>query len=85
MQDDDLDILPAHVDDAVRIFIKLQRRLGVSHGLYQRHIRVQHVFQNILGIAGGGDSQDFELGVLRFNLSAQILEHFDCVLDGITV
>ena len=85
VQDDDLDILSAHVDDDVRILIKLQRRLSVSHGLHERDIRVQLVLQNIFGVAGGGDSQDLEFGILRFNLPAQIFEHLDCVLDGVTV
>jgi hypothetical protein len=85
VQNDDLDVLAAHIDDHVRILIKLERRLGVSYGLYQCHICVKHVFQNVLGVAGGGDSQDLELGILRFDLSAQILEHLDRVLNRIAV
>ena len=85
VQDDDLDVLPAHVDDDVRIFVKLERRLGVRHGLYQRDVGVQDVFQNVLRIAGGGHSQDFQLRVLRFHLAAQVLEHFDRVLNRISV
>ena len=85
VKNDDLDILPTHVDDHVRIFIELERRLRVSHGLDQSHVGVQDVFQNIFGVAGGGDSQDLELGILRFDLSAQILEHLDRVLDRVAV
>ena len=85
VQDDDLDVLPTHVDDDVRIFVKLERRLGVRHGLDQRHIGVQDVFQDILCVARGGDSQDFQLRLLRFDLTTQILKHFNRVLDRITI
>ena len=85
MQNDDLNILPAHVDDDVRIFIELEGRLGVRHGLDQRDVGVQHVFQNVLGVAGGGYSQDLELGILRLDLSAQIFEHLNRVLDRVAV
>ena len=40
VQDDDLDVLPANVDDHVRIFVELQRRLGMSDGLNQCNVGV---------------------------------------------
>ena len=85
VQDDDLDVLPAHIHDHVRIFVELQRRLGVRDGLHQRHVGLEHIFQNVLGVAGGGHAQHFELGALRFHLSAQVLEHLDRVLNRIAV
>ena len=85
VQDDDLDVLPAHIDDDVRIFVKLQRRLGVRHGLHQRHVGMQNIFQNVFRIAGRGDAQHFQLGALRFHLPAQVLEHLNRVLNRIAV
>ncbi len=85
VQDDDLDVLPAHVDDDVRVVVELQGRFGVRHGLDQRHIGVQNVFENVLGVTGGGDAQNFQLRLLRFDLAAQVLEHFNRVLDRIAV
>src|SRR5579864_7614936 len=46
---------------------------------------MQDVFQNVFGITGRGDAQHLEFGVLRLDLSAQILKHLDRVLDGIAV
>src|SRR5579864_1916261 len=46
---------------------------------------MQDVFQNVFGITARGDTQHLEFGVLRLDLSAQILEHLDRVLDGIAV
>ena len=85
VQDDDLDVLPAHVHDHVRIVVKLERRLGVGHGLDQRYVCMQNIFQDVLGIAGRGYAQHFEFGALRFHLSAQVFKHFDGVLNRIAV
>ena len=49
----------------------------------ERYIGVQDVFENILSIAGGGYPEHLHLGALRLDLSAQLLEHVDGVLDGI--
>src|SRR5262249_10643154 len=48
VQDDDFDVLPAYVDDHVRIFVKLERRLGMRNGFHERDISFQHVLQNVL-------------------------------------
>ena len=85
VQDDDLDVLPADVDDHVRIFVELQRRLGVRDGFHQRDVGVENVFQNVFRVAGGRDAQNFQLGVLRLDLPAQVLEHLDRVLNRIAV
>ena len=85
LQNDQLDVLPANVDDDVRIFIKLQRRFGVRDGLHQRDIGVQHIFQDVLRVAGGAYAQHFELCTLRFHLLAQVLEHLNRVLDRVAV
>ena len=43
LQDDQLDVLPAHVADHVGMGIKVQRRLGVRHRFYDGRIGVEHV------------------------------------------
>ena len=85
MQDDDLDVLAADVDDHVGIFVEFQRRFGVRDGLDQGHVSLENIFQNVFGIAGGGDPENFEFRVLVFHLGPQALEHFDRVLDRIAV
>ena len=85
VQDDDLDVLPANVNDDVRIFIELQRRLRVGHGFNQRHIRLENVFENVFRVAGRRNTQHFEFCVLAFDLPAPTLEHIDRVLDRIAV
>ena len=40
-EDDELDVLPADVDDDVRILVKLQRRFGVRDGFDQRHVGIE--------------------------------------------
>ena len=59
VQNDDLDVLPTHVDDDVRIFVKLERRFGMSDRFDERHVCVQNVFQNVFRVAGGRNSQHF--------------------------
>ena len=85
VQDNDFDVLAADIDDHVRVFVKLERGFGVCHGFHQGDIGLQNIFQNVLGVASGRDTQHFELGMLRFNLAAQALEHFNRVLNGIPV
>ena len=82
-QDDELDVLAAHVDDNVRLLIELHRRLGVRDGFHQRHIGLQHVLQNVLGVAGRAHAHHFQGRALRFHLLAQCDKHVDGVLDGI--
>ena len=85
VQNDDLDILPAHVDDHVRIFVKLQRRFRVRDGFDKRHIGVENIFQNVLRISGRCHAQNFQFRILCFDLPAQVLEHLDRVLNRIAV
>src|SRR5580704_419793 len=85
VQDDDLDVLPTDVDDHVRVLIELQCGLGVGNGFDKRHVSVQNVSQNILGIASSRDAQNLEFGVLLLHLGAQVLEHLDGVLDRIAI
>ena len=53
----------------------MQRRFGVRHGLDDGRVGVQHVFQDVLGVAGGADAQDLQRGALLFDLLAQVREH----------
>ena len=85
VQNDDFDVLPTHVDNDMRIFIELERRFRMRHGLDQRYVRVQNVFQNILRVARSGYSEHLQLRLLRFDLSAQVFEHFDGVLNRVSV
>src|ERR1700746_3074033 len=59
MQNDDFDVLAAHVDDYVWIVIELQRGFGVRDRLHQSNVRFEDVFQNILGVPGGCDAEYF--------------------------
>jgi hypothetical protein len=85
VQDDDLDVLAAHVDDHVRIIVELERRFGVRDGFDQSDVRVEDILQNVLGISGCRDSKNFQLRVLRLHLAAQTLEHLDRVLNRIAI
>ena len=85
MEDDDFDVLTADIDDDVGIFVELQRRFGVRNSFHQCHVSVQNIFQDVLCVTRGGDSQDFQLGLLRFHLAAQVLEHLDRVLNGVAI
>src|SRR5579863_9909512 len=46
---------------------------------------MQYVLQNVFCVPCGCHSEDFELGILRFDLSAQVLEHLNCVLNRIAI
>ena len=54
-------------------------------GFDQCHVGLKDIFENILGIAGSRDPQHLQFRILRLDLAAQILEHFDSVLNGIAV
>src|SRR5262249_45169860 len=47
LQNDQLDVLPADVDDHVYIFVKLQGRFGVRDGFDQRDVGSERVLQNV--------------------------------------
>src|SRR3954465_527156 len=57
----------------------------MGNGLNERNVRVENIFQNIFRVSGRGNAQYFELRILRFDLSAQVLEHLDRVLNRIAV
>ena len=82
-EDDQLDVLAAHVHDHVRIVVELQRGFGVRDGFDQPDVGLQHILQNVLRVAGGRHAQHFELRALRLHLAAQVLEHLDGVLIGL--
>src|SRR5262245_45506018 len=83
LQNDQLDVLPADVDDHVHFFIKLQRRFGVRDGFHQRDVCREHVFQNVFGVARSADAHHLERGALVGNLLLQFGEDLFRVLDGI--
>ena len=85
VQDDDLDVLAADIDDHMRIFVELQRRLGMGDGFDQRYVGVENVFENVFRVTRSRDAENFQFCVLRFDLAAQVLEHFDRVLDRVAV
>ena len=57
----------------------------MSYRLHQRDIGVQHFFQNVLGVSGGCDSQDFQPCTLALHLPAQGVEHVLRILDRVSV
>ena len=63
----------------------MQRRLRVRHGFHQRHIRVQHILQNVLGVTRRAHAQQFHRGALRFHLLLQVGEHLHGVFQGIAL
>ena len=85
MEDDDLDILPTHIDDDMWIFIELERGFCMRDGLDEGDIGVEDVFQNVLRVTCRRDAQNFQLGILRFHLAAQVLEHLDRVLNRVAI
>ena len=84
-QDDELDVLPAHVDDDVRILVELHRRLGVRHGLDQRYVGLEHIVQDVFGVTGGAHAENIEVRALGLDLLANRREHVDGVLDRIAI
>ena len=45
LQDDQLDVLAADVDDHVRVVVELHGRFGVRDGFDERRVGLQHVPQ----------------------------------------
>ncbi len=84
-KDDELNILAAHIDDDVRVVVELERRFGVRDCLDERDIRVQHVLEDVLRIAGRSYPQHLERSAFALDLLAQLLEHLDPILDRIAV
>ena len=85
LQDDDLDVLPADVADHVDVVVEVQAGLGVRDGLDERGVGADHVLQNVLGVAGGADAEDLQLGALIANLPIELLQHLDRVLDRVAL
>ena len=69
----------------MRIIVEAHRRLRVRDGFDERHISVQSFLQDILGITGCADAQDFHGCALCFHLLAQRAKHVDGVLNRIAV
>jgi hypothetical protein len=80
---DDLDVLPADVDDHVRILDRPARGFGVGHRLDQGHVRLQDVVQEIFCVAGRADAQDVQPRAQPFELLPELSEELDRVLNGI--
>src|ERR1700730_17337078 len=85
LENDELDVLAPHIDDDVGIFVELQGGFGVRHGLDERDVRFQNIFQNIFRVARGGDTENFHFCVLLLKLAAKVFEHLDGVLNRIAV
>ena len=64
-QDNELDVLAADVDDDVRIVVKLERGFGVGDRFDQADIGFQNILENVFGVAGGCDAENFEFRALR--------------------
>ena len=85
MEHDQLNILPANIHDYMRIVVELERRFGMRDGFHQRHVCFEDVFQNVLCVTRRSYPQHFQPRILGFHLLAQVLKHFDGVLDWIAV
>ena len=83
LQDDDLDILSAHVTDDVGFGVEMERGLRMGHRLDNGHISGQHVLQEVLGITRRSDSKELELGPLTFHLLGQVFKHVLGVFDRV--
>ena len=84
-EDDELDVLAADIDDDVRIVVELQRGLSMRDRFHQRHVCVQHIFEDVFGVAGRSHAENLERRALALDLLAQLLEHLDRVLDRIAI
>src|SRR5262245_41008326 len=49
------------------------------------NVRIEHIAEAVVGVSGGADAEYFHLRALRLDLSAQVLEVVDRVLDGVPV
>ena len=85
LQDDDLDVLPAHVADHVHVVVEMQAGFGVRHGFHQRRVRADHVLQNVLGVTGGAHAQNLQFGALVADLPFELLQHLDGVFDRVAL
>ena len=85
LEDDDLDVLAAHVANHVHVVVEMQAGFGVRHGLHQRGVGADHVLQNVLGVAGGADAQNLQLHALVANLAVELLQHLDRVFDRVAL
>lgn len=85
LQDNEFDILTAHVDDHMWVVIELERGFGVCDRLNQCHIGVENITQDTLRISRGAHSKNFKRCTWTFNLLAQLGEHVNGVLNGIAV
>src|ERR1019366_1358213 len=85
LEDDDFDILAAHVADDVHAFIEVEARLGVGHGFHQRRIGAHDVLQNVLGIAGSADAENLQFRAGIADLAVELLQHLDRVFDGVAL
>ena len=85
-QQNQLDVLPADIDDHLRIGKIMQRRLRVRDGLHQRHVRAQHLAENVLGVAGRAHAENLQpRAAIHFHLSAQIAKHLNRVRNRIAL
>ena len=57
----------------------------MGDGFDQRDIGVQDIFEDVFGISGGTDTQNFQRGAFALDLLPQLLKHLNPVLDRIAV
>ena len=84
-QQDELDVLPADIDDDLRVGKAAQGRFGVGHGFHQGRVGAEHLFENILGVAGCCRAQDMQACAGIFHLAAEIAQHLDGVGNGVAL
>src|ERR1017187_6783065 len=85
LQDDDLDVLAAHVANHVHVVVKVKTGLGMGHRLDQRRVGADHVLQDVLGISRGADTQNLQVCALIADLCVELLQNLDSVFNRIAL
>ena len=85
-QQNELDVLPAHIDDHMRIGKVMQCRFGVGHGFNQGHIGLQHLGEDILGVARCPQAKNAQACArILFHLPSQIAQHFNRIRNRVAL
>src|ERR1700722_1998400 len=85
LEDDQLNVLPANINDDVRIVIELKCRFRLLNRLHQSHVCVHHILQDVFRVSGRAYTQNLKRGAFALDLFPQLLEHLDPILDRVAI
>ena len=85
LENDQLDVLPADIDDDMRIVVVLECRLRMRHGFHQCDVGFQDISQDVLGVTRRTDTKDVQAGALGPHLTFQVIEHVNGVLNRVAI